>query len=245
MVPDVPSVLNRKIITGEIKISPISAAFYALNHKELLLLPDLSISCHGKVMSVILASNYAIENLDGKNVLFSRESASAASFLKMIFNQKNVAPAFKVGDVSDFQTVSQSEDAVLVIGDAALKYPWHKGFQHCFDLGQLWYDMTQHPFVFAVWVTRRSFAARHPDRVKKIHDLLLASKADGYHHIDKVVEAGKNKLNLDEAIIKTYFDRLYCDFDERKIEAMKLFFDSLLDQGMLAERPDVQFFNPR
>ena len=67
MESDVPSVLNRKIITGQIKISPISAAFYAMNHKELLLLPDLSISCHGRVLSVILASHYPIDDLEGKN----------------------------------------------------------------------------------------------------------------------------------------------------------------------------------
>ena len=36
MVADVPSALNRKIITGQIKVSPISAAFYAMNHREML-----------------------------------------------------------------------------------------------------------------------------------------------------------------------------------------------------------------
>ncbi len=88
MVSDVPSVLNKKILAGNIEISPISAAFYAMNYKDLLLLPDLSISCHGPVMSVVLASNYPIDNLTGKQIMFSQESASAASFLKMIFNQK-------------------------------------------------------------------------------------------------------------------------------------------------------------
>src|SRR3989339_790671 len=81
MDADVPSALNRKIIEGQIIISPISAAFYAMNHRELLLLPDLSISCHGRVMSVILASRYSIDELSGKTVRLSRESASAASFL--------------------------------------------------------------------------------------------------------------------------------------------------------------------
>lgn len=195
MVSDVPSALNQKIITGQIEVSPISAAFYAMNHKELLLLSDLSISCHGRVMSVILASNYAIDDLEGKTVMFSQESASAASFLKMIFHQRKIASVFKVGNVSDFRQVSESTDAALVIGDAALKHPWDQVFEHCFDLGQLWYEMTQLPFVFAVWVVRRSFAYKYPARVKEIHDLLLVSKNQGYIHIDKVVEAGAKKLN--------------------------------------------------
>ncbi|WP_299976520.1 menaquinone biosynthetic enzyme MqnA/MqnD family protein [Desulfobacula sp.] len=245
MVPDVPSVLNRKIKTGQIKVSPISAAFYAMNHRELLLLPDLSISCDGRVLSVILASNYKIDDLEGKKVMFSQDSASAASFLKMIFNQRKVSPVYEIGPVTDCQSISKSADAVLVIGDTALKHPWDQVFEHCIDLGQFWYEMTQLPFVFAVWAVRRSFAQKYPSRVKEIYELLLESKKQGYQNIDKVVEAGKNKLNLDQSVIEEYFDLLYCDLDDRKIKSMQLFFDSLFDQGILNERADIEFFNPQ
>ncbi|MBC2704195.1 MAG: menaquinone biosynthesis protein [Desulfobacula sp.] len=242
MVSDVPSVLNRKIKTGQIKVSPISAAFYAMNHRELLLLPDLSISCNGKVLSVILASNYEIDDLEGKKVMLSQESASAASFLKMIFSRKKVTPVYEVGPVNNYQEISKSADAVLVIGDTALKHPWDQTFEYCIDLGQLWYEMTQLPFVFAVWAVRRSFAQKYPSRVKEIHKLLLESKKQGYQHIDKIVEAGTDKLNLEQSVIKEYFDLLYCDLDDRKIKAMRLFFDSLLDQGILSEKADIEFF---
>ena len=242
MVSDVPSALNRKIKVGQIQISPVSAAFYAMNHQELLLLPDLSISCNGRVMSVILASNYPIEDLDGKKVIFSRESASAAAFLKMIFRKKKVYPIFEVGPVNNYQQISKSVDAALVIGDAALVHPWNQIFEYCIDLGQLWYEMTQLPFVFAVWVVRRSFADRYPSRVKKIHQLLMTSKASGYQNIDQVIEAGKNKLGLEKSLIQEYFDLLYCDLDDKKVKAMGLFFDSLLEQGVLSEKAGIEFF---
>lgn len=244
MVSDVPSVLNRKLITGQVKISPISAAFYAMNHRDLLLLPDLSISCNGRVLSVLLASNYKIDDLEGKKVIFSQDSASGVSFLKMIFHQRKVSPVYDVSPVNDCQTISKSADAVLVIGDTALKHPWDQAFKYCIDLGQLWYEMTQFPFVFAVWAVRRSFAEEYPSRVKEIHNLLLASKKQGYQHIDKVIEAGKNKLNLNQSLIKEYFDLLYCDLDSKKIKAMQLFFDSLFDQGILNEKADIELFNP-
>ncbi len=244
MVADVPSALNRKIITGQIKVSPISAAFYAMNHRELLLLPDLSISCNGRVLSVILASNYAIDDLEDKKVMFSRDSASAASFLKMIFNQRKISPVYEVGPVNDCHMIAKSADAVLVIGDTALKHPWDQAFEYCIDLGQLWHEMTQLPFVFAVWAVRRSFAEKHPSRVKEIYELLVESKKQGYHHIDKVIEAGKNRLNLDQSVIKEYFDLLHCGFDDNQIKAMQLFFDSLFDQGILNEKPDIMFFKP-
>ena len=242
MVSDVPAVLNQKIKTGQIKISPVSAAFYAMNHRELLLLPDLSISCNGRVMSVILASNYSIDDLNGKRVMFSRESASAAAFLKMIFRKKKIFPQFEVGLTNNYKQVSKSADAALIIGDAALLHPWGQVYEFCIDLGQLWYDMTKLPFVFAVWVVRRSFAAKNPSMVRDIHKLLLESKDLGYHNIDKVIEAGKNKLGLERSMVKKYFDLLYCDLDDKKIKSMTLFFDSLFDQGILNEKVDIEFF---
>ena len=243
MVSDVPAVLNQKIKNGQIKISPVSAAFYAMNHGELLLLPDLSISCNGRVMSVILASNYAIDDLDGKKVMFSQESASAAAFLKMIFCKKKVFPIFEVGPVNNYQQISNFVDAALVIGDTALIHPWDQTFEYCIDLGQLWYEMTQLPFVFAVWVVRRAFAEKYPSRVRDIHKLLLTSKEQGYQNIDKVIEAGKNKLGLERSMVKEYFDLLYCDLDDKKIKAMALFFNSLFDQGILNEKVDIEFFS--
>ncbi|MFH2092143.1 MAG: menaquinone biosynthesis protein [Pseudomonadota bacterium] len=242
MVTDVPSALNRQIMTGQIELSPISAAFYALNHQELLLLPDLSISCNGRVMSVILASHHPIDDLNGKTVLFSRESASAASFLKMIFNQKNINPVYEIGAVEDCSVLSKSNDAVLVIGDTALAQPWDQHFEHCIDLGQLWYEMTQLPFVFAVWAVRRSFAKQYPEKVRQIHQLLIASKLSGDTHLDQVIKAGQTVTQLPETVIRKYFELLHCDLDAKKITAMQLFFDSLLEQGILTEKAVVRFF---
>lgn len=244
MVPDVPSALNHKIITDQIEISPISAAFYAMNHDRLLLLPDLSISCHGNVLSVICASNYEIDDLDQKTVMFSQESASAASFLKMIFAQRQVYPDFKVGPVGDIDLIPAGVDAVMVIGDNALTQPWQERYVHCFDLGGIWYEMTGLPFVFAVWVVRESFAKKYPEQVGKVLELLHASKKQGYAHIDEVILAGTQKLNLSHSLIKRYYDLLICDLDSLKIKAMKIFFESLYEQKILDTPAKVRFFNP-
>ena len=244
MVPDVPSALNHKIITDQIEISPISAAFYAMNHEKLLLLPDLSISCHGNVLSVICASNYEIDDLDQKTVMFSQESASAASFLKMIFSQRQVYPDFKVGPVGDIDLIPSGVDAVMVIGDTALIQPWQERYVHCFDLGGIWYEMTRLPFVFAVWVVRESFAKKYPEQVGEVLALLHASKKQGYAHIDEVISAGTQKLNLSHSLVKRYYDLLICDLDPLKIKAMKIFFESLYEQKILDTPAKVRFFNP-
>ena len=67
----------------------------------------------------------------------------------------------------------------------------------------------------------------------------------GFKTLRSIIEAGKNKLNLDQSIVKEYFDLLYCDLDGRKLKAMKVFFDSLFNQGILKEKPDIAFFAPQ
>jgi chorismate dehydratase len=245
MVSDVPSALNRQIMIGEIEISPISAAFYAMNHERLLLLPDLSISCHGNVLSVICASNYELDDLNQKTVMFSQESASAASFLKMIFSKRKVYPDFRVGPVGDIHQIPSGVDAVMVIGDSALTQPWQEHYAHCFDLGGIWYEMTGLPFVFAVWVVRESFARRYPEQVTAVLNLLHASKKQGDAHIEKVILAGSRKLNLSYSTIKKYYDLLICDLDPLKVAAMELFFESLYEQKILKVPAKVRFFNPK
>lgn len=241
MVSDVPSVLNKKIMNKEIVVSPISSITYAQNYKELLILPNLSISCKGRVLSVILLSNYSIENLDSKKVILSNESATAAGFLKMICLQKKIFPVFQSGSIKDISKIANT-DAVLVIGDTALKPPWDLNFKYSIDLGSFWFEITKMPFVFALWVVKRSFAKKNPKTIKTIHNLLLESKNKGYQNIEKIIVKRAKQLGLKQSVIKEYFDLLYCDLDKEKIRAVDLFFCSLFQMGLLKEKPVLNFF---
>ncbi|MCG8563755.1 MAG: menaquinone biosynthesis protein [Desulfobacterales bacterium] len=242
MVPDVPAALNRKILAGEVDISPISAAFYAMHHESLLLVPDFSISCHGPVLSVICASRVPLAELDGKNVLFSKESASGASFFKMIFSTQGIQPQFQVGPVGDMDGIDSEVDAVVVIGDDALTQPWETRFPHRIDLGQAWLEMTGLPFVFAVWAIRREFARKFPERVNEVIRLLNASRRAGDAHMDVVVDAGQRRLGLSRARIREYYDHLYCDLDSEKEKGMALFFDSLYREKILETPARITYF---
>src|SRR5574340_983944 len=48
-----PATLNQMLRGGELDISSVSAAAFARNADDWLMLPDLSIACFGKVMSVL------------------------------------------------------------------------------------------------------------------------------------------------------------------------------------------------
>lgn len=242
MTDGAPSVLNQMIKNRELEISPVSAAFYGMNHKDLLILPDLSISCYGKVLSVILVSKYPINELNRKKVVLTEESATSAALVRLIFAEKGVKPFFHKQRVHTLEDISKDTDAALVIGNAALTIPWDSLFEYRIDLGELWYQTTGLPFVFALWVVRKSHAERYPQAVKEALELFYRSREAGYANIDRVIKMGAEKLDLSNSLVREYYDLLFCDLDEKKIFALDKFFSSLYKQGIFSDQVDLQFF---
>jgi chorismate dehydratase len=243
MISEPPAVLNNMIINNHIVVSPVSAAFYGMNHKDLLVLPDFSISCHGRVMSVLLMSKYPLKELDGKKIVLTEESATAVSFIKMIFSKNKVNPKLETRSIKTIDDVKDSFDGALIIGDVALTEPWDLMFKHRIDLGDLWFNLTKLPFVFAVWVVRRSFAEKEPEVVRDIIKLLNKSRDIGYDNIEKIIETGATKLNLEQSFVEEYYKHLYCDFDLEKIKALEMFFKFLYEEGISKEEVKVELFS--
>src|SRR5207249_1959946 len=69
---------------GELDVSVISAIEYARHAKDLLLLPELAISCDGPVRSVALFSRRTVGQLDGGTVLLSASSRTSVALLELL-----------------------------------------------------------------------------------------------------------------------------------------------------------------
>ncbi|MBF0229592.1 MAG: menaquinone biosynthesis protein [Desulfamplus sp.] len=243
MIEGPPAVLNSMIKKGELEISPISSAFYAMNHKELLILPDLSISSQGEVLSVILMTNYPIEELDGKTIILTQDSATSSALVRLIAIQKGIRPNFITGKLRTLQDIQKKIDAAMIIGDAAMTQPWEKKFRYRIDLGKLWYETTGLPFVFALWVVRKESAISRYNDVKDALELFYESRNQGYTHIDNVIESGAKRLGLDNSYVRRYFELLHCNLDELKIKGLEYFFLSLYENSLLPEKVDINFWS--
>lgn len=244
LVPRPPAVLNAMMEAGTIDMGPVSAAFYGMHHSDLLVLPDLSIASHGEVMSVILMSNYPLNQLHGRQVMLSQESATSACLVRLMMAQTHQRPRFTTGRLKGIKDVPGDVDAAMIIGDAAMNQPWEERFRYRFDLGQEWFNSTGHPFVYALWVVQRSYARQHPATVAAAVDLLHQSRAVGYRHMDKVVQAGARKLGLDTAYVERYFNHLLCNLDVPKVKGLSRFFDALYGHGIFDDPVDICFFTP-
>src|SRR5687768_6371956 len=99
LVDGVPTDLNRKMASGELDISVVSAVEYARDSGRYLLLPDLAISCDGPVRSVMLFSERPASDLTSRNVIVSRSSMTSVALLELLFeNVWHSRPNFVPGD---------------------------------------------------------------------------------------------------------------------------------------------------
>src|SRR2546421_957774 len=167
LVDGVPTDVTRRMHTGELDMSVVSAVEYARDSARYLLVPDLAISCDGPVRSVMLFSKRPASELGGRRVLVSRSSMTSAALLELLFEHVwDSRPSFvpadaELTDIARFGT--DDHDARLVIGDAALRLGTHLhdadsrdqlldrlGYRYAYDLGAEWKSWTDLPFVFAV-----------------------------------------------------------------------------------------------
>lgn len=159
-----PAEINHLMSGGELDFAPISSLEYALHQDQYLLLPNLCIGSRDFSRSVLLFSRERIEGLNHKKVMLSKKSLSSAALLKILFK-------FKCRFTVDYQVASGSPeemlgkaDAVLAIGDDALFFK-PKEFLYKYDLSELWWNWTELPFCFSVWVVRRDFYRKNPREV--------------------------------------------------------------------------------
>jgi chorismate dehydratase len=209
LVTGTPAELNDLLVAGALDVSVISAIEYARHAKELVLLPDLAISCDGPVRSVALFSRRPVGQLDGRTVLLSASSRTSVGLLELLCRDVwHIRPKFAEAraEAQDLDALAAlPHEAVLVIGDAALKLAAAGTYTHRYDLGEEWKRWTGKPFVFAVWAARRS--ARSSD-VSLAHEALLASRAWGLTHLDEIAQETARVTQLPVATCREYLSGL-------------------------------------
>ena len=221
LVTGTPSELNDLLVAGELDMSVISAIEYARHGKDLVLLPELAISCDGPVRSVALFSRRSVGQLDGRTVLLSASSRTSVALLELLCRDVwKIKPRFADAraESQDLDTLAAlPHEAVLVIGDAALKLAADRTYAYRYDLGEEWKRWTGLPFVFAVWAALR---VAKPDIRKTAHETLLASRAWGLAHLDDLAAEASRKTGVPVATCREYLGGLDYAFSDRHRAAL-------------------------
>jgi chorismate dehydratase len=236
LVDGVPTDLNRRMASGELDISVVSAVEYARDAERYLLLPDLAISCDGPVRSVMLFSKRPAGELTSRNVIVSSSSMTSVALLELLFeNVWHSSPRFIPGDAEVRDVVADSApeaDARLVIGDAALVLgsKHRERYPYAYDLGQTWKEWTGQPFVFAVWVAQRTTDVKE---ALLAHAGLIASRNWGLTHLPELAKQANEATGVELTVCAEYLSGLDYGLSYPHLAGLTEFYRRLVERGRI------------
>jgi chorismate dehydratase len=168
-------------------------------------------------------------------------SSDLAALVRYFFSVHGVRPIIETRKISEVGDVSSGYDAALVIGDTALTQNWPGTFDHVFDLGEMWFNMTGLPFVFAVWAIRKDFVDASPEIVERLKGLFRESKNMGEKNMGEIVDQASLKTGLTKSLCHDYFNHLHCDLAPLYIKGLETFYKGLHDKKIIDEEVVIRF----
>lgn len=243
LVSGVPSALNQMLQQGTLDVSPSSSFEYARHWRDYLLLPGHSISSIGAVHSVLLFSPIDIGALEGETIAITGESATSINLLRIILREFYglVAVRDSVPNEPVETSIDQRRPALL-IGDRALRMAAKPpaGMQ-VFDLGELWYQHTGLPFVFALWMVRRASLDRFRGELSRLSGQLQQSCERVLASPQELARQSAKTCNLPAAEIVAYWRTIDYRLEEAHLQGLSLFFELCVKHKLLTQSPPIEF----
>lgn len=210
VIKDIPSKCLDYFINDEVDIALVPVgALVDVDPDEYEVITDYCIGCNGAVRTVCLFSNEPVKELTHVKLdAHSRTSVKLAQVL--LTHYWNVYPEYE--HRYDGSKQLKTHEGIVLIGDKV--FDVEGKYKYKYDLGQAWKEFTGLPFVFAVWIARKSLS-------QKVINQLNEQLMYGIDHIDDIQYASGS---MGQVEFQEYFSR-YIDyrFDDDKRKAMQLF----------------------
>ena len=184
-----PARLAEMLQRDELDAALVSITEVLLNDRYDIL-DGIAIASLGEVYSVILAHKKPIA--EATEIFCDSASLTSVNLLKVLLAEKNLFPQFK--PLENYAAASE-RDFVLLIGDRAIDFQRASHAHEIVDLGSAWTEMTNLPFVYAVWALRRGMEN------KELRRELREAKSFGMETLDYIIET---REEYDEAFRRDY-----------------------------------------
>lgn len=243
-IQGVPSLVNSMLRKGELDVSPSSSVEYLKNPEFYQIINGHSISSTGPVGSILLFSKRPIEELDGSTVYASSQSETSVALVNVIFRRF-------YGIYCNLKTSQIPEDsggeAFLLIGDDALKYKAIGKGQEArgkninkyspspianhllvYDLGEIWYEKTALPFVFALWIARKDIFESKKELLNRFVRDLNTAKEIALRNLKDIAKCSPLNAFMSQQEIISYWSKIDYDFNIEHKKGLELFKEYLI-----------------
>jgi chorismate dehydratase len=186
-----PAKLAQMLQRDQLDAALVSITEVLLNDRYDIL-DGIAIATLGEVYSVFLAHKKPLA--EAQEIFCDTASLTSVNLLKVLLAEKKIFPEFK--PLENYE-VAKEKDFVLLIGDPAIEFQRAPHAHEIFDLGSAWLELTNLPFVFAVWALRRGIEN------KELRYELRAAKSFGIETLEQLIET---REEFDEDFRRDYFE---------------------------------------
>lgn len=179
-----PAQLAEKLRRNELDAALVSVT-EVLFHDLYDVLDGVAVASLGEVKSVFLAHRAPLETLT--EIFCDTASLTSVNLLKVLLAERGLHPKFSP---LDSYSHAGNHEAVLLIGDRAIDFLRAPHTHEIWDLGAAWFELTQLPFVYAVWALRRGLESR------ELRRQLREAKAFGLDTLDSIINS-RTEFDLD------------------------------------------------
>ncbi|MGB1699678.1 MAG: cyclic dehypoxanthinyl futalosine synthase, partial [Nannocystaceae bacterium] len=187
-----PSDCAEQLREGVCDVALVPVAAY-LDNPEWEVVPGIAIGCQGSVETVVLISRVPLEEIE--RVHLDDASRSSSLMLRVLLQEDGQTVEWCDAPHGEGSARVTGTDAALVIGDAA--FGLRSEFEYVYDLGDLWFERTGLPFVFAFWAARPGvLTPAHVTALQRARDRSLGKYAEAIarEYREERVASGRDAL---------------------------------------------------
>jgi len=193
---DLPSRLADRLAAGELDVALIPSIEYFRSPGSTIV-SDACVACCGPVRSVKLYGRVPPDRI--RTLALDEGSRTSAALARILLKERlGLEPRLECLAIGASPAECRA-DAVMLVGDRGLLPP-EVSYQFTWDLGQEWFAWTGLPFVFAMWIARRSEGLDGLDR------LLGAARDEGCRRLHEIARREAPILGLSEADCLSYLE---------------------------------------
>ncbi|MBN1517109.1 menaquinone biosynthesis protein [Candidatus Sumerlaeota bacterium] len=189
--------LEKKTI--DIGLAPV---IETIRHSEYTIISDAVIAADGPVDSVMLFANCPLKRINTLQ-LDSQSCTSNVLARLLLIERLGCEPHYVLlvnDDNEDPRPSTVQADAIVCIGDRALRLGQEKCWPHAYDLSAEWKQFTGLPFVFAAWLARPG----EEELIKSAAKALSLSRDRGQQHIEAIARDAAPRIGLSEDVCRDY-----------------------------------------
>ena len=229
---DYPSRLAEALGNRNLDVALIPSIEY-LRHSGYQIISDACVAARGPVLSVKLYCR--VPPGDVRRMALDEGSRTSATLTKVILAERY--GAFPVSEPLSMEslTTDSTADAVLLIGDRAMHAP-KESFVEVIDLGQMWYEWTGLPFVFAMWVAHQN------SDTTGVAQALSEARDRGIAAIGEIAITEAPKLNISRQLAQRYLtNNLHYTMSSAERSGIRLFHELASRHNLVKQNANLVF----